>query len=262
MAQVYSTSSNNIRTTINASGLLEAIFNVRERNKIIKQSMLSAGQQLVVKFWAKRFTSYVVRAPFSYPKKPVKLGVKKLRGQSLGNESSSIGLGQLWTRIKQREFFGWDPWSSYPIPDELFKKWITENSGQYGRTKDEYARARSDLRRWAKKRTHEYAANLIEDEVILPLVDSGLLRKLATQNTSVKAVSTQKRSRCTIATPRGGRQNKLAVRILGTLPSWEFDAFVRDMNVALKENIKLAEQNQKPKVTRPRTAKIEPRKVG
>ena len=259
MAQVYSSSSNNIRLTINASGLFETIWKTGTRNKIIRESMLTAGQLLVAKFWAKRFTKYVVRAPFSYPKHPLKLAVKKLRGDGGGH---SIELGRLWHRIKQREFHGWDPWSSDPAPLVLRLEWFEKNKGQYRHTREEGKRANADLRRWAKKRTYEYASNLILDEVILPLVDSGLLRKLATEGTSVKATSTTKDSKCVISTPRGGRQNKLALRILRKLPSWEFDAFVRDMNTALQANIALAAKDQKPKRTQARKPRVESRKVG
>lgn len=268
MRQLYSSSGNGIRLAINGSGLFEAVFKVSERNKIIKTSMTTAGEKLVTNFWAKRFTKYVTRSPFRYPKKPMKLGARKLRGVTGNQDLQSGELSRIWSGIRNREFFGWDPWGNMPIPQPLINKWMKDHNGQYetakGRTnirRDERLRAYADLRRWAKKRTYEYVANLIQDEFILPLVDSGVLRKSALQNTSVKSISTQKRTRCTIATPRMGRQNQLAIRILGTLPSWEFDAFVRYLKDALGENIAAAAKNQKPrKPTRKRPA-VAPRKA-
>jgi len=232
MVEVYSSKSNAIRLTIDARGPLLAVFKDGPRRKIVKNAMTTAGLVLVAKFWWKRFTNYVQRKPFGYPKRAPKLAAKKLRN------GKSAELTKLWDGFKERTFYGWDPWGHESMPPKLIQYYAEMNKGAYRNTVEERKRMYADLRRWAKKKSMEYASNLFDDGFMLPLVESGTLRDSAMTKTKVRStVKATYMAECKISTPRAGRQNKLAVHILGTLPSWEFDTYVKSLDQALEQEL-------------------------
>lgn len=245
---VYTTKRDNrVRARIEASGAALAIFKTSRRNAIIRDSMQMAAEKLVQNFWALRFTKYIQRQPFGYPKVAAKLAIKKLRSGKFENKG-------LWQSVIAREFGGWDPWDNkrWQIPIEELRKFARRSPGKYkrkfvsslissdpvyGLTQDGWKELRADYRRWAKVRSLEIAQNLYEDEYIKPLVLSGTLRNSALTDVRIKSIAKTKKTQSTISTPREGRQNKWAVRVLGMISSWEFDRFVRYFSEALKRNI-------------------------
>lgn len=240
MVQVYATGNGAIRARIDASGAALALFRVSERNRIIRQALEYAGNMWLFNFKPLRFTEYVQRKPFSYPKRPVGLATFKLRSAEEGP------LFDLWQQIKLKEFRGWDPWSPFPPPKDLEAKYLATNRSRFtiqsGRKKGgvNWKEMLQELRKWAKNRTREYAANLAEDGVMLPLVLTGTLRDEYSKTARARAVSTAKKARLTITIPRGDRQNKWAVRILGMLPVWEFNAIVKWFDKALADGLNKA----------------------
>jgi hypothetical protein len=237
MTEVYATGNGAIRARILASGSALAIFSVSERNKIIKGALEWAGNMWLGKFKPLRFTEYVQRKPFGYPKRPVGLATNKLR------TAKEPPLSTLWTGIKNREFGGWDPWGNQRVPRALEVLWLHRDRAKYtysvglfkGRT--HWRLLHEDIRKWAKNRTREYAANMAEDGVMLPLVMDGKLRDEYSKMSRARATSTATRSRLTITIPRGDRQNKWAVRILGMLPVWEFNEIVKWFGGALQQGL-------------------------
>jgi len=240
MPTVYATGNGAIRARIVESGGGLSLFRTGERNRIIRDALVSAGNQWLVKFRPTRFTSYVQRAPFGYPKRPTKLAIKKLR--------TAPGLSQIWNGIVSSRFSGWDPFddTANRIPDALFRKWLAMNPGRYAKGRfgggnvsmSAAKQAREDIRAWARKIAREHAANLAEDGKILPLVWSGDLRAEKFGKSHARATATQKMARLTITLPRGDRQSATVARIMGTLPIWEFNEIVKWFGVALTAGIK------------------------
>lgn len=240
MATVYASGNGAIRARIVESGAGLSLFHVRERSRIIRDALVSAGSQWLVKFRPTRFTSYVQRAPFGYPKRPTTLAIKKLR--------TAPGLVQIWNGIVSSRFYGWDPFddTTNRIPDVLFRKWMAMNPGRYakgrfgggGVSMSGAKQARKDIRAWARKIARDYASNLAEDGKILPLVWSGDLRAEKFGKSHARATATHKRAQLTITLPRGNRQSATVARIMGTLPIWEFNEIVRWFGVALTAGIK------------------------
>ncbi len=229
MAVVYATGNGAIRARIEASGSALALFRAGDRNRLIRSALVESGNMWLAKFYGLRFTNYVQRQPFGYPKRAVGLATQKLRNAKKGP------LRDTWQRIKQREFFGWDPFdeTTHRMPAALITWWIQRNPGRYRKRRalggfgiHTRKEIRHDIRAWARKRTREYAMNLSDDGVILPNVQSGDLRSGTFGAPRSSAIATAKRARLTVTMPRGDRQNKWTARSLGTLPHWEFDAIV------------------------------------
>ncbi len=237
MADVYATGNGAIRARIDASGAALSLFRAGERNKIIREALVYAGNMWLGKFKPLRFTEYVQRKPFGYPRRPVGLATTKLR------MATEPPLSTLWQGIKQREFGGWDPWGPQRVPPILEKQFLFKDRAKYtysvgpfkGRT--HWRVLHEDIRKWAKDRTREYAANLADDGIMLPLVMDGKLRDEYSKASRATATATATRARLTITIPRGDRQNKWAVRILGMLPVWEFNEIVRWFGVALQAGL-------------------------
>lgn len=233
MPEVYAAGNGAIRARINASGAALALFRPGERNRIIREALVFAGNMWLGKFKPLRFTDHVQRAPFGYPKRPTNLATTKLRTAPRGP------LFDLWQGIKLREFRGWDPWSPISIPRALVDEFIRKDRARYTKKggRIDWKELHADIRAWAKKRTREYAGNLAEDGVMLPLVMTGDLRDVYTRQSRATATATAARARLTITMPRGNRQNKWAVRILGMLPVWEFNQIVKWFDVAFSQGL-------------------------
>lgn len=243
--KIYSSNTNGIRVDIDAHGAALTLFSPRDRNAIVRDALVAAGQGWIREFLPKRFTPYVTRAPFTYPKMPVGLASAKLRGTA----QKSIPPMPQWQRIINREFMGWDPWSSKAPPERLQQQWMQRNPNEYSKRKGiiaatlrmvtrERKRLKQDLRRWAKKRVHqEIVPNLIKDEIILPLVHTGTLRDTFSRGAAARAISTSSRSRLTITIPRGDRQAARVNTQLTRVPYWEFDFIRRRFRDALKDGI-------------------------
>jgi hypothetical protein len=235
--QVYATGNGSIRARIDASGAALSLFRAGDRNRIIRDALVVAGNMWLGKFKPLRFTDYVQRKPFGYPRRPVKLATLKLR------TAEKPPLSTLWAGIKQREFMGWDPWGPIQMPQALEAKFYQRDRAKYTyaaglkKGRIHWRLLHEDIRKWAKDRTREYAANLADDGVMMPLVLDGKLRDEYSKNARATATATAKRARLTITIPRGDRQNKWAVRILGMLPVWEFNEINKAFGLALQRGI-------------------------
>ena len=237
MTTVYATGNGAIRARIEASRAALSLFRAAERNAIIRGALLVAGNRWLGAYKPLRFTDYVQRKPFGYPKRPVGLATTKLR------TAKEPPLSTIWERIKSTEFAGWDPWGSQRIPRQLEDAFLRRDKAKYtysvglfkGRT--HWRLLHEDIRKWAKGRTRERAANLAEDGVMLPLVQDGKLRDEYSKASRAHATATAKKARLTITIPRGDRQNKWAVRLLGMLPVWEFNSIVKWFDQALSKGI-------------------------
>jgi hypothetical protein len=241
--KIYSSNTNGMRVEIDAQGPALALFSARDRNAIVRTAQEVAGRAWIREFLPKRFTPYVTRRPFTYPKMPTGLAAVKLRTVTTGP------LAGTWQRIKAREFMGWDPWSSQAPPERLQLQWMQRNPGQYSKRYGVIARTlrmigrerkrlRADLRRWAKKRVREeIVPNLIKDEVIVPLVREGALRDRFSKASNARATATARRARLTITIPRGDRQAARVNTQLTRLPFWEFDFIRRQFRGALVDGI-------------------------
>jgi hypothetical protein len=241
MTTVFATGNGAIRARIDASGAALALFRPGERNRIVRESLVLAGKSWIKSFLPRRFSPYVKRAPFNYPKNNARMAITKLRS---AESDGANELAAIYRRILSREFFGWDPWGNKPIPRELEDKWMSTNASRYGKARRarwldgaNIKKMHHDIRAWAKNKVRDYAVNLSADDVMLPLVYTGDLRDGAIAGARSRAISTASKTQLTITIPRGGRQNHWAVRILGELPGWEFDYIVANFGSALNASL-------------------------
>lgn len=201
------------------------LFSRAERNAIVRAALFDGGEAWRAAFLPKRFTKYVEREPFCYGKRTAGFFAKKLREA----DGKSGVLSTIFTRICISRFFGWNPWdANQRIPDALIRKWKAENPGMYRNkrglsvlSKTESKRMYADIRRWAKGVVREYAKNLDADGIILPLVLTGALRKLATGSSRTVPVSTASKQQIKLVIPVADRQADTVNRVLRTLPEWE-----------------------------------------
>jgi hypothetical protein len=243
--KIYSSNTNGMRVEIDVQGPALTLFSARDRNAVVRDAQVAAGRGWLREFLPKRFTPYVTRRPFTYRKLPVGLASAKLRGA----EQKNIPPMPQWRGIINREFMGWDPWSSKAPPERLQLQWMQRNPNEYSKRKGiiattlriikrERKRLKQDLRRWAKRRIREeIVPNLIKDEIILPLVHTGLLRDRFSKAAQARAVATAKRARLTITIPRGNRQAANVNAQLTRLPYWEFDFIRHQFRAALIDGI-------------------------
>jgi len=217
---------------------MSMLFSTAVRNRIIRNALVAGGREWISLFLPLRFTKYITRGPFLYPKAPIGLASDKLRTAGKGP------LKAAWGRIKDRDFFGWDPFGLQPPPRKLEDWWMARNRSRYGDIRNTrfliggtVRKARKDIRRWAKQRIKEYVANMIEDDRIMPLVREGDLRDVFSKAASARATSTTKRARLKIVIPRANRVNARVGRTLSTLPYWEFDVIRRTFKSTLDAEI-------------------------
>lgn len=231
-----------IRAEINYQAPALSIFRVSRRNALARTAFEKAGQAWITNFLPKRFTPYVMGGPFGYGKRKPAWLAAKLRTTKSGN------LLQKWETIKRRDFDGWDPWSSQPPPASLVQKWVERNPERYKRRRGvigfvlQLSQSRSamfHIRKWAKDRTREYAANFQADGIILPLVRSGELRDTHAKQARGVATATARRVRLTMTIPRGGRQSQVVNRVLSTLPYWEHDYITKNFIDNYREAIRI-----------------------
>ncbi len=236
---IYSSQTNAIRVELQARGpKMEFLFSTKERNSMVRRALVVAGRGWIAKFLPLRFTGYVTRAPFYYPKSPTGLGSSKLRTAQKGPLAAS------WARIKESDFFGWDPFGDQAPPRKLQEWWMARNGSRYGwMRKTRFGlgmvvrKVRKDIRAWAKQRVKEYATNMIADGQILPLVREGDLRDVFSKSARAEATSTTRRSRLSVIIPRKDRVNARVGTTLSKLPYWEFDAIKADFVAALDAEI-------------------------
>ncbi len=234
-----------VRAEITHQGKALAIFSVAVRNRLARAAFIQAGNSWITNFLPKRFTPYVMGGPFGYGKRKPAWLATKLRTTAKKSEGSE--LAKRWTSIKNRDFDGWDPWSSAPPPASLMQKWVDRNPEKYKRRRgvigfvlqlNQSRKVVYDVRKWAKDRTKEYAASMQADGIILPLVRSGDLRDKFASKAHSSAIATRKRCRLTITIPRGDRQSQTVGRVLGTLPYWEGDFIAKNFIANFREAIK------------------------
>lgn len=207
-----------ISWAIKAHGPLLEIFGRSERNAMVSGALEVAGKKWGAAFLAKRFTDYVERSPFNYPRHRAGFFLNKARRMGI--------LSPIFRRL----FMGWDPWSTNKPPFPLIQDWKAKNPAKYKFTGVYGSGLIADLRANAKRMTMEIVDEKYSDGAFLPLVESGSLRRSVLSGVSYRATASSKRQKLRISMPLGlrsgqtagkGGTNNTVVEILRTVPGWE-----------------------------------------
>lgn len=200
----------------------------RNRNALIARAMEASGKQWGDVFLPKRFTDYVDRAPFPYPRHRDGFYVSKARRMGI------------LAPVFQRLFGGWDPWSSDKPKLPLIIEWKKLNPGKYNGY-DATSRLFNDLRNNCKRRVTEIVLERLSE--FMPLVESGLLRKTVLSRVAYRATATSNKQTLRITMPRPtypaqrekGKfgSSPTVGNVLGTLPHWEVTWFAKKLSANL-----------------------------
>lgn len=218
MTIVLSGKKGTIRWAIEANGGPLGMLDRATANNVVRGALMTAARAWIGAFLPKRFTDYVDSPPFPYPRH---------RDGFYINKARRMGLMQ---GVFDRFLSGWDPWSTDKPPLKLIEGWKKQNPGKYKFSiTGGYSGLFADLRRWGK----QLAANMVLQmlDKLLPLVESGLLRKTAIGGARASATATSTRQTITIALPmpvyprqletKKFGHNPVVRQVLVTLPTWE-----------------------------------------
>lgn len=227
-----------IKWAIVAQGPALELFSASDRNEMVRAALEVAGKQWGAAFLDKRFTHYVDRSPFPYPRH---------RDGFYLNKARRMGI---LVPIFKRLFMGWDPWSSDKPPLALIADWKKKNPGKYRFSVTGLQGGLiSDLRANSKRMIFEIVREMNGDDKFLPLVESGSARKSVLTTVSYTATATAKRQKLRIAMPLGlrpgqvagkGGTSKTVVEVLQTMPGWE----LRWLGKKFSENLALRLSNR------------------
>lgn len=241
MPRIYASNTNGLRVEITLAQRHMRWLDAKSRNTLIRSAFEGAGVAWISAFLPKRFTDYVRRQPFNYPKHGAGWLAKKLRSATKGD------LYTAWQKTKARDFMGWDPFADGAIgkvPGLLLDMWIRDHPGMYKYRRlsryiqiGEGNKVRADIMRWAKKRSYEIASNLSADGIMLPLVMDGTTREAALGGARSQATVTTKKARLTITIPRGHAIPQRYSDIISMLPEWEFNYIRQHFAANLKAAI-------------------------
>lgn len=199
-----------MRAAIEAHGGATALFSAKDRNQLVRWAMIAGGDAWRSAFLPQRFTNYVMRRPFGYPKHSDGFFKNKARRMGL--------LKSLCDKFLQ----GWDPWAQgASFPFQLFLSWKRNNAGAYRQTRAENDRAKRDFRNWAKRLLMNQVAEMKAKGVFQPLVESGQLRESAISKSRATATATATRGNLTIKVPYPGARHPSVAGIIRALPEWE-----------------------------------------
>lgn len=219
----------------------------KNRNEVIRQSMVGAGEAWIAMFLPKRFSDYVDRAPFPYPSH--RLGFYLGKAKRMG----------IVKGICERLLMGWDPWSSSMPPATLITQWKAQHPGKYKRAFAVLSTGLvADLRANSKRRVMEVIDEMWGDGKFVPLVESGRARGVATSGARASATATATRQTLRIAVPFGRALNGTVGAVVRTVPKWEVASIAKNVGRGIAD--RLAKRglsvNQRTGVVTTRTAPV------
>ncbi len=206
--------------------VLEQVEGRKSRNNLVRVSLENAGLSWADKFLGRRFTNYVMGAPFFYHL-GVNAGVRKFR---------RMGLLQ---PILAREFYGWDPWSHAGPPKQLIEDYRRRDPtlrGFFSRSGNYITLSRT-IRRDAKRIVRDMVDDLLTTK-IRPLVESGQAERTALAGRRVIASSTKGRSRLVITIPFGGPKNAIVGQTVRTMPEKEVGFIARLWAMGISDGLR------------------------
>lgn len=214
-----------LRSALYAHGGTLALFSLHAQNTMKRAAMNAGGDAWRAAFLPKRFSSYVERRPFPYPRHNIGFYLAKAR---------RMGLLKV---IFQRFLGGWDPWGNERIPDDRFMAWLKHEraAGNFGKSRTgEFKTARSEFRQWAKRLVRNQIAEMRDKKVFEPLIESGGLAISAIINSRTVATSTAKRTILRIKIPFPGPRNPRVAEVIKTLPRWEVAYIAKHAGIAMR----------------------------
>ncbi len=211
MTKIASGQGGPIRWALDAQGPALDFLKDGNRKALVYYSLKAAGFDWGKVFLPKRFTDYVERRPFPYPRHRPGFFLNKARRMGI--------VKGIIDRLSITK--GWDPWSTDKPPLPLIIEWKKLNPGKYVRSSDSSGGLIGDMRRNAKRGIMEIIDEMYGDGKLIPLVESGTARKTATAGFTVRATVGGNKQRINVKIPLGHVVNVTVSNVIKTAPSWE-----------------------------------------
>jgi hypothetical protein len=172
-----------------------ALFTTGGWNAIMRTAANRAGSAWAFKYLPLRWQNGYARSVLGYR------GANRRSPKWVREQGAPL----LFRSLCDAMFEGWDPWSSNPIPEAPFRRWLrsasiatgkfnTSNSGQWQTAKNEY-------RAWAKRLVETRLAGVSRAK--FPFLDSGEWVERAATGTTVEARATKGNAKAVIRVPIG-----------------------------------------------------------
>lgn len=199
-----------IRWAIEAKGPALDLLLDKNRKELVGQSLRQACFAWGKVFLPKRFSHYVERRPFPYPRH--RLGFFLGKARRMGIVKAII------QRLSTTR--GWDPWKPDRPPFQLIIEWKKMHPGKYQAGPNE-TNLICDMRKNAKRMVMEIIEEMWEDGKFIPLVESGTARAKATMGFKIRTVVNNTKQEATIRIPFGHPTASTVGATVRTLPTWE-----------------------------------------
>jgi hypothetical protein len=195
-------------------------------NQVNREALTAALEDFKLKFIPIRFTKYVERAPWSYPKRHVGFNIRKSRrvDESGGKATPSFD------RIKLAVCFGWDPWSNEKPPKEVVRIVKANNPGKFRFSiTGAWSGLWAECRRWGKDHIKKAVNDFMGKDFYRPFVQSGDLRKsavLGKARTTVSKIGIHG----VLPIPFPGPRSPYIGPVIRTLSDWELEYIIKSFN--------------------------------
>jgi hypothetical protein len=214
MVRVASGQGGPLRWALDFQGPALDFLLEKNRKELVGFSLKAAGFDWGKVFLPKRFSHYVERHPFPYPRHRLGFYYNKARRMGI-----VAGIIKRLTVTK-----GWDPWSTDKPPFSLIMEWKAMNPEKY-KNRGDYGASQTglitDMRANAKRSVMEVIDEMWGDGVFVPLVEKGVARKTATSGFKVRATVGKNKQRIQIKIPFGHPTNRVVGNTVRTAPAWE-----------------------------------------
>ena len=202
----------------------------KNRKEMIGHSLKAAGFAWGKVFLPQRFSHYVDRRPFPYPRH--RLGFFLNKAKRMGIVKTII------SRLSTTR--GWDPWSSEKPPFSLIMEWKKLNPDKY-KNRGDYGASQTgliaDMRQNAKRSVMEVLDEMWGDGKFIPLVESGTARSTAMNGFKVRATVGPNKQRIEIKIPFGHPINATVGKTVRTVPEWEVKWVAKQFSKNLIERL-------------------------
>lgn len=200
----------------------------KNRNALLRDAFNAVGKQWISLFLPKRFSDYVDRSPFPYPRH--RLGFYFAKAKRMGIVRDII------KRLPTTK--GWDPWSTEKPPLPLIIEWKKLNPGKYNLRNTLFNSGLiGDMRRNAKRMVFEIIEEMSMDGKFIPLVEKGIARGFAKEGAKARSTVTSGNTVLRISVPFGHPVNPTVSDVVKTVPTWEIKWIAQQFGENIKKQL-------------------------